>query len=190
MATTGETLEKLIKQCKKNDRVAQGEIYRLFSPKMFAICLRYSGHYSDAQDVLQEGFVHAFNKIKQYKGNGSFEGWLRRIMVNKCMDNFRKHKMTIVSENPHDYTTYEEEPETEEPIFNEKELMKLVQQLPDQYRMVFNLYVIEDYSHAEIAEKLNISVGTSKSNLSRAKSWLRKELKKKLVEGRNIAQHG
>ena len=149
--------------------------------------MRYSNCRDDAQDTFQEGFIRAFKKINSYQGNGSFEGWLRRIMVNKCMDKFRKNRLTIVAENPYQYTDLmlEEEEETDLP-YTADELTEAIQQLPDQYRLVFNLYVIESYTHAEIAEQLNISIGTSKSNLSRAKGWLRNELKKKYVKP-NIA---
>ena len=150
---------------------------------MFAVCMRYSNCRDDAQDTFQEGFIRAFQKMDSYNGNGSFEGWLRRIMVNKCMDKFRSNRLTIVAENPYQFTNVqlEEEDELDLPYSND-ELTETIQGLPDQYRLVFNLYVIENYSHAEIAEELNISIGTSKSNLSRAKGWLRKELKKKYVK--------
>ena len=149
--------------------------------------MRYSNCRDDAQDTFQEAFIKAFQKIDSYEGNGSFEGWLRRIMVNKCMDKFRKNRLTIVTDNPQYYqeNDFEDEEEIELPYSNDQ-LTEVIQQLPDQYRLVFNMYVIENYTHAEIADELNISVGTSKSNLSRAKSWLRKELKKKYVKS-NIA---
>lgn len=151
--------------------------------------MRYSNCRDDAQDTFQEGFIRAFQKIDSFNGNGSFEGWLRRIMVNKCMDKFRQNKLTIVAENPNLFleTEIDEEDEPELP-YTSDELTFIIQQLPDQYRLVFNMYVIESYTHAEIAEELNISVGTSKSNLSRAKQWLRKELKKKYVK-QNLNYH-
>lgn len=149
--------------------------------------MRYSHCYDDAQDTFQEAFIRAFQKIDTYSGEGSFEGWLRRIMVNKCMDKFRKNRLTIVAENPYQFTSTElEEIEEIELAYTNQELTETIQKLPDQYRIVFNMYVIENYTHAEIAEELNISVGTSKSNLSRAKGWLRNELKKKKLKS-NIA---
>ena len=154
---------------------------------MFAVCMRYSHCRDDAQDTFQEAFIKAFQKIESYQGNGSFEGWLRRIMVNKCMDKFRSKRLTIVTDNPQYYMEHEiEEEEEVELPYSQDELTATIQELPDQYRLVFNMYVIENYTHAEIATSLNISVGTSKSNLSRAKAWLRKELKKKYVKS-NIA---
>lgn len=151
--------------------------------------MRYSNCRDDAQDTFQEGFIRAFQKINTFNAEGSFEGWLRRIMVNKCMDKFRKNRLTIVAENPHQYANnfdLDEDEESPDLSYSNDEMTEMIQQLPDQYRLVFNMYVIENYTHAEIAEELNISVGTSKSNLSRAKAWLRKELKKKYVKP-NIA---
>lgn len=169
----------MIDRCKRNDPRAQGIIYERFAPTMFAVCMRYSNCRDDAQDTFQEAFIKAFQKIESFSGNGSFEGWLRRIMVNKCMDKFRKKKLTIVTDTPQFYQEKEWEEEKIELPYDNDELVELISQLPEQYRLVFNMYVIEEYSHADIAEQLNISVGTSKSNLSRAKAWLRKELKKK-----------
>lgn len=169
----------MIDRCKRNDPRAQSIVYERFAPTMFAVCMRYSHCRDDAQDTFQEAFIKAFQKIESFNGNGSFEGWLRRIMVNKCMDKFRKKKLTIVTDNPQFYQENEWEEEEVELPYDNDQLVEMISQLPEQYRLVFNMYVIEEYSHAEIAEQLNISVGTSKSNLSRAKTWLRKELKKK-----------
>lgn len=149
---------------------------------MFGVCMRYSNCRDDAQDSFQEAFIRAFSKIESFKGNGSFEGWLRRIMVNQCMDHFRRNRLTIVAENPlqnQKYLTEEDEDAEKDLPIDSDELITLIQKLPQQYRLVFNMYVVESYTHAEIAEELGISVGTSKSNLSRAKAWLRKEIKKK-----------
>lgn len=141
--------------------------------------MRYSANRDDAQDSFQEAFIKAFQKINSFEGSGSFEGWLRRIMVNKCMDKFRKKRLIIVTDNPQYYQEVEVEEEEVELPYSKDYLIETIQKLPDQYRLVFNMYVMENYTHAEIAEELDISVGTSKSNLSRAKAWLRKELKKK-----------
>ena len=145
---------------------------------MYAVCLRYSSCPEDAQDNFQEGFIKAFKSIHQFSHEGSFEGWLRRIMINQCMAWHRKNRTLFVVEDPLQYKTelyVEEEREEEYPI---DKINSLIKMMPSQYQTVFSLYVIEDYSHKEIAEQLNISVGTSKSNLSRAKAWLRKELNK------------
>lgn len=181
MVLTEQTLEELIKQCKKKQRSAQAELYQHFAPKMFAVCRLYTNCYEDAQDVFQEAFVHAFHKIEQYKNKGSFEGWLRRIMVNTCLEKHRKDsKFKLIRKddfNDDDNLVTEEENNISK--ISQSELLELIHQLPERYQMVFVLYVLEDYSHNQIAEELNITVGTSKSNLSRAKAWLQEKLKKK-----------
>lgn len=147
---------------------------------MYAVCLRYSSCAEDAQDNFQEGFIKAFKSIHQFSHEGSFEGWLRRIMVNQCMALHRKNRTFFTVEDPLQYqcdSTVEEEEEIEEEYSVEK-INSVMKTMPSQYRAVFLLYVIEDYSHKEIAEQLNISISTSKSNFSRAKVWLRKELNK------------
>lgn len=177
-----ENLHILIRKCQENKREAQGEIYKLFSPQLFSVCLRYSNSYEDAQDTFQEGFITIFNKISQYRFQGSFEGWMRRIMVNACIEKHRnRNHLYVVNENiisSHDET---EEPEAGEDAyenFSYEEILRLIQELPDRYRQVFNLYVLEEYSHQEIAEVLQISPGTSKSNLSRAREKLKEMIKK------------
>lgn len=146
---------------------------------MYAVCLRYSSCQEDAKDNFQDAFIKAFKNINQFSQKGSFEGWLRRIMVNQCMSNHRKKKRFLVMEEP--LKLSQEELEKEEENFEEKNIDKiksLLKCMPLQYQTVFSLYIIEEYSHAEIAKELEISINTSKSNLSRAKAWLRKELKK------------
>ncbi|MBV7441019.1 sigma-70 family RNA polymerase sigma factor [Weeksellaceae bacterium TAE3-ERU29] len=164
-----------IEKCCKNDIHAQQKIYDIFSAKMYAVCLRYSSCTEDAQDNFQEGFIKAFKSIHQFSQKGSFEGWLRRIMVNQCMAWHRKNKGIFAVEDTSQYQVdiVEEEELEEYPI---EKINSLIKTMPSQYRAVFLLYVIEDYSHKEIAEQLDISIGTSKSNLSRAKAWLRKQL--------------
>lgn len=148
----------------------------MYSSVLFSICLRYSDSYEDAQDVFQEGFVLIFNKINQYNFSGSFEGWIKRIMVNLCLEKYRKK--TIYS-----HTIEEESINIEEEDSSDSDLeidydilLQIIQTLPTQYRQVFNLYIIEGYSHQEIAQLLTISIGTSKSNLSRARSILKDKL--------------
>ncbi len=174
-----ETITIWVKACQKNDRQAQGKIYKKFSPKMYAVCLRYTKNEDDAKDCLQEAFILAFDKIGQFKFKGSFEGWLRRLTVNLCLEKLRKRTFFVVAD---ERIEQEEEPEfeleTEAENINFKALQKLIDKMPSAYQTVFTLYLLEDYTHKEIAEKLGISEGTSKSNLSRAKAWLRKELKK------------
>lgn len=165
-------LEQLIHDCKKNDRKAQEQLYRQFAPKMFSLCLKYSRNYAEAQDNLQEAFLLIFEKIQQYEFKGAFEGWLKRVVINYILQQYRNKRLL----NSIDDQDFEEvEIELEEGISVEF-LMKIIQELPDRYRLVFNLYVFENYSHQEIADALGISVGTSKSNLSRAKLILKQKI--------------
>lgn len=151
-------------------------MYQQYADTIFVVCLKYSRNYADAEDTLQDCFITIFDKIHQYNNKGSFEGWLKRIAINTALQKYR-----IAS--PLELVTDVKEEENEEGFtiendcYNVDILLEFVQQLPDQYRLVFNLYVLDSYSHKEIAEALKISEGTSKSNLSRA----RKILKEKLI---------
>ncbi len=166
-------LEQLINDCKKGNRKAQEQIYRLLSPKLFAVCLKYSRNYAEAQDNLQEGFLLIFDKVEKYQFKGSFEGWARRVVVNYIMLQYRENGVfNIVSDTIPEI----EEVEIEEENISLEFLNQIIQELPDRYRLVFNLYVLDGYSHKEIAEMLSISEGTSKSNLARAKSILKEKI--------------
>ncbi len=162
----------------KGDRQIQEMLYHRFSPKMYAVCLRYSGNADDAQDLLQEGFIKVFNNLNKFRGEGSFEGWIRRIFVNTSIEHFRR-KVNMYS------VTDTQEQTIEDKEFNvldnlaERDIMAMIHELSPGYRAVFNLHVIEGYSHKEIAEMLGINEGTSKSQLARAKNVL-----KKMVENR------
>ena len=154
---------------------AQSEIYKLYADVLFGVSLKYSRNYQDAEDTLQDSFLIIFDKIKQYSNKGSFEGWLKRIIINTALQKYReKSNLELVKE----VSDTEEvvEIDFEDTNLNIGFLLKLVQELPDKYRLVFNLYVLDSYSHKEISEMLNISEGTSKSNLSRARKKLKKEL--------------
>lgn len=166
------SLDQLIHDCKNNDTKAQEQLYRLFSSKLFAICLKYSRNYAEAEDNLQDGFLIIFDKIHQYNFKGSFEGWIKRIMINNILQQYRKVSfLELAHEN------IAEEPEVEiDDTVSLDYLMKIIQELPDRYRLVFNLYVIDGYSHNDIAEMLDISTGTSKSNLSRARVILKEKI--------------
>lgn len=167
------SLEKLIQKCQKQDIKAQEELYRLYAGKLFGLCLKYSADYHQAEDNLQDGFLTIFGKISQYKGKGSFEGWMKRIMINTALQKYRKERLfEIVNEGNIEDPEVEVEDEDLELDF----LLKTVQELPDRYRQVFNLYALDGYSHKEIAEVLNISVGTSKSNLARARNILKEKI--------------
>lgn len=143
------------------------------SSKIFAVCLKYSRNYEEAQDNLQEGFLLLFDKIHQFKHKGSFEGWAKRVVINYILLQYRTQNIfEIVSENYPD----EVEVESEEENITLDFLTRIIQELPDRYRLVFNLYVMDDYSHKEIAEMLSINIGTSKSNLARAKAILKEKI--------------
>lgn len=166
-------LEQLIKDCQENSIKAQEQLYRLLAPKLFAVCLKYSRSRVDAEDNLQDGFLLIFKKINQYRFEGSFEGWAKRVMVNNVLQKYRTEGIfEIVTENMPE----EAEVEIEADDIPMEYLMAIIQQLPDRYRMVFNLYVIDGYSHKEIAAMLNITDGTSKSNLARARMILKQKI--------------
>ena len=165
------SLEKLIKKCVLNDRKAQAEVYQIYSGKLFAVCLKYSPNYQEAQDNLQDGFITIFEKIEQFNHKGSFEGWMKRVIINSALQKYRqKNILTLVKDEIPDVI---ESVEVDEEKISMDFLLEKIQKLPDKYRMVFNLYILDGYSHKEISKVLNISVGTSKSNLSRARQILK-----------------
>ncbi len=167
------SLDQIILDCQKEDIRAQEQLYRLLSSKLFSVCLKYSRNYEDAQDNLQDGFLLIFKKISQYQFKGSFEGWAKRVMINNVLQRYRTEGIfEIVSENMPEEADVEIEAEDISMDF----LVSIIQELPDRYRMVFNLYVIDGYSHKEIAEMLNITDGTSKSNLARARMILKEKI--------------
>ena len=161
----------IIQRCQEGSQRAQKELYELFKAKMFGVCLRYSNNYEDAEDILQDGFLKVFEKIGQFAFRGAFEGWMRRIMVNTALERYKKESQVInIGDNIKDY---EEISDAEiHSNMSAQELVKFVQELSPKYRLVFNMYAIEGYSHKEISNALDISEGTSKSNLSRARSIL------------------
>lgn len=164
----------LIQSCIDGNRQSQSQLYELFAPKMFAICLRYSKNREEAEEILQEGFVQVFKSLKSFKHEGSFEGWVRKIMVYCCIKNFRtKIKMHLVV-NIEAVNLEEVGNEDILSSLGKKELLKMVQALPPAYRMVFNLYVFEGLKHREIGVQLGISEGTSKSNFFDAKAILQR----------------
>ncbi|WP_121666016.1 RNA polymerase sigma factor [Mesonia aquimarina] len=171
------SIEQLIKKCKQQDLKSQEQLYRLFSAKLFGVCLKYSRNYQEAQDNLQDAFLTIFDKIKQYQGKGSFEGWLKRIVINTALQRYRKEQR--VFEIMHEENIKEPEVEIIEEDISLKFLLSIIQELPDRYRMVFNLYALDGFSHKEIAEMMSISVGTSKSNLARARQILKEKVAEK-----------
>jgi len=172
--------ENIIKGCVSGKKEAQEALYKKYSGKMFGLCLRYTKDYSAAEDVLQDGFIKVLTNISSYKGKGSIEGWIRRIMINTALERYRKQfQMYSISENEEVNTKLEYSDVINE--ISAKDLLKLVQELPPAYKMVFNLYAIDGFSHKEISEKLDISIGTSKSNLSRARKILQTKVEKHFV---------
>ncbi len=169
----------LIKGCISGDRKMQELLYHRYSPKMYGVCLRYSNNTDDAQDLLQDGFIKVFKNLEKYRGDGSFEGWMRRIFVNTSIEQFRKNtRMTTVSE-PQESNFEDRELGALDNIAA-KDIIKIVQQLSPGYRQVFNMYVIEGYTHKEIGDILGISEGTSKSQLARARAILQKMVEEKM----------
>lgn len=178
-------LEQLINDCKKNNTKAQEQLYRLFSSKLFQVCLKYSRSYVEAQDNLQDGFLIIFEKISLYEFKGSFEGWAKRVMINYILQKYRSPTIfEIVTENYPDV----EDVYIEDEDVSMDYLLKIIQELPDRYRMVFNLYVFDDYSHKEIGAMMDISIGTSKSNLARAKMILKEKIESQASNKLNEAK--
>ncbi len=170
-----EFSKDFVDRLKKGDRKAQRILYDMLSAKMYGVCLRYLGNQDKAQDVLHDGFVKTFTAIKSFRGEGAFEGWVRKIMVNTALEYLRQRKDYFEVElDQASMSAMDASDDSFDFIF----FLGLVAELPPQYRTVFNLYAIDDYTHNEIAEMLNISESTSKSNYSRAKAILREKIEK------------
>jgi len=161
----------LIRGCLEGDRKMQEELYKRFSPKMYAVSLRYAGQNDDAQDILQDGFVKVFRNLGMYRGEGSFEGWIRRIFVNTAIEHYRRKANVYPVTETHENVMEARDASALDSL-SIKDLQAIIRQLSPGYKTVFNLYVIEGYSHKEIAEMMGISEGTSKSQLARAKAIL------------------
>jgi len=172
-----EQLETILKGCRKGRRKSQELLYRRFASAMYGLCLQYASSEDDAQDILQDGFVKVFTKLDQVKKPEAFPGWIRRIMINTALERYRSQVALQPVEEIKGGIPGEEEDQIMNGLSSE-ELVRLIQGLTPRYRMVFNLYAVEGYSHQEISEKLGISVGTSKSNLSRARAILQEKVKK------------
>jgi RNA polymerase sigma factor (sigma-70 family) len=168
-------LEDLIKSCQKQNSKAQEELYHLYKKTLFVLCLKYCQNEAEAEDNLHNAFIEIFTNIKQYKGSGSFEGWMKRITINKAINSYKSsYKLIPISDKAYPDAEIEEN-ELDE--YSLDFILSLVQGLPNQYRLVFCLYELDNYSHAEIADMLSISTGTSKSNLHRAKMILKEQIK-------------
>lgn len=173
------SLNQLIKKCKLQDRKAQEELYHRYSGKLFLLCLKYSSNRQQAQDVLQDGFLKIFENLDSYQGKGAFEGWMTRIVINTALKKYRDRTVYLSIEEEKLEDT-EDDFQVEEDQMELSDLLQFIQNLPERYRHVFNLYVMEGFSHQEIAEMLKISVGTSKSNLARARLKLQQNVEEHL----------
>ncbi len=175
------SLEELIHNCKKGNRKAQELLYRNYSAALFGICLKYSRNKTEAEDNLHDSFMTIFDKIDQYRFQGSFEGWIKRITINTVLQKYRKEvHLNVVNENQVEQETDLESNDTDISL---QTLLRYIQELPNKYRLTFNMYVMDGYSHNEIAKQLGTSTGTSKSNLARARMLL----KEKIESDRNMA---
>ena len=182
------TIDELIKRCRAGERKAQELLYKQFASKMMGVCLRYATDRMEAEDMLQNGFIRVFQKLDDYRGEGSFEGWVRRIMVHSSIEYYRKHHkmMQLVELDDAENEISGSPLATANMAAND--LMKLIQQLSPGYRIVFNLYAMEGYSHKEIAALTGITEGASKSQLSRARSVLKQQIMK--MEGKKYGYAG
>lgn len=178
----------LIKRCLKNDEKALSQLYNSFSSKMYGICLRYSKNRMDADDLLHDGFVKVIKNLNTYKGEGSFEGWMRKIVVNTSINFYRKKSKNYETNIDEVYNIEDNSFDNAISQISVKELLELIQELPDGYRIVFNMYVIEGYKHREIAEILDITENTSKTQLLKAKASLRKKLEEKYKIIENVVR--
>lgn len=179
-------LKKLIKKCQNKELKAQKHLYELYSSKLFSLCLKYSKNYAEAQDNLQDAFISIYENIHQFKHKGSFEGWMKRITINTALQRYRNQKVFALN---NEERLVQPESENFDHNISLQELLKCIQQLPNRYRMVFNLYVLDGYSHKEVAKMMNISEGTSKSNLARGRQILKEKVNaiiKERIETPNV----
>jgi len=171
------TTDEIIKGCISGKRASQQQLFELYSDELFGACLYYSKDYTEAEDTLHEGFMKIFQKISQYKGTGSFAGWMKRIMINTALEKYRKNNQLYAVGDDEYQLEGDIDPVNVIDDLSMEDLLKMIRGLSPQYKMVFNLYAIEGYSHKEIGEMLGISEGTSKSNLARARNILQKKVK-------------
>lgn len=173
------SLEELIHNCKKGDRKAQARLYQKYADVLFGICLKYSRNKTEAEDSLHDSFMTIYDKIEQYKSNGSFEGWMKRITVNTVLQKYRKvEPLNVVHENTEEEVTVDSSFED----IGLQTLLEYIRELPNKYRTTFNLYVLDGYTHKEIGELLGTTTGTSKSNLARARMLLKEKIENKVSQ--------
>ena len=176
------TEDAIIRGCIKNQAVAQRELYLQYSPKMLAVCYRYAHNREDAEDMLQEGFIKVFTQIGRFENRGSFEGWIRKIIVHTCINILKKNKKFNESVDLIHAHSVALKEDSIPALVQVKQIVECIRLLPTGYRTVLNLFAIEGYSHEEIAEELGISIGTSKSQLFKAREYLKKMLDKSYVQ--------
>lgn len=168
----------LVNECVKGNPIAQKELFEKFAPKILFVCKRYCKEIEDAEDVLQESFIKIFTSLEKYKHEGSFEGWMRRIAVNCCLDFLRKQKQLGDIASLEDHAFHLEDESLSNKTLEVEDLMKMIESMPKGYQVVFNLFAIEGYNHKEIAELLGVSEDTSKSQYFRARAFLKNYLEK------------
>jgi RNA polymerase sigma factor (sigma-70 family) len=176
----------LVSECISGNRKSQKSLYEHYASKMFAICLRYARNQMDAEDILQEAFVKLFNNLHKFRGEGSFDGWVRRIFVNTAIEHIRRKQMVTADSDGLENTLADKYKTALDNLF-EKDLLKNANGLSDGYKTVFNMYAVEGFSHKEIADRLGITESTSKSQFSRAKAILRNMLQGKFATETNVA---
>jgi len=172
----------IIDECLEGKSTSQQKLFEMFAPKMMGVCIRYMKSQHEAEDMLQDGFIKVFNKLGDFEKNGSLEGWVRRIMVNTCLDQIRKNAKFAYNT---DISVVEYKMENQNLTLDNlaaQDLMRLINEMPQGYKVVFNMFAIEGYSHKEIAELLGISENTSKSQYSRARAFLREKIELQDVE--------
>ena len=180
-------INELIAGCIKQNSIAQEALYNLYKDRLYVLCLKYCANQAEAEDNLHNAFIAIFTTIKKYNNTGSFEGWIKRITINKAIDSYKKnYNLTPLRDDLSEDTEIDEN----EMNLSADEILALVQELPNQYRVVFCLYELDDYSHHEIATMLSISEGTSKSNLHRAKVILKEKIKLKKSFHHYLLRHG
>lgn len=167
--------EDLIKGCIREDRECQKELYKRFAGKMMVVCMRYAAGRMEAEDILQDGFIKVFDNISRFKMEGSLEGWVRRIMVNTAINKIRSNKVRFeeINDSTHESELYDQNAIDK---MSEQDILKLINQMPQGYRYVFNMYAIEGYSHKEIADSLGIEEASSRSQYAKAKKYLQQQI--------------
>ena len=178
MSTADDRLQTIWEGCLRNERKCQEQFYKLLAPRMLAVCMRYATDKDEAQDILQEGFIKIFRNMNNYRGDGSLEGWVRRIMVHAAISRYRKLKPIVLVEDFSADTVMPVNKAYNDNGLEAKDLMKLIQKLPKTYRSVFNMYAIEGYSHQEIGNSLGMSELLSRTTLYRARTILKDMISK------------